>query len=168
MYRFAVLIVLGLWPFTTHALSVSEAQQCANKLIAAYTQKQYPRSLLDVPNIIARSYGSNYRSLGPADKTLADRVAEEHLIDSFVHPTGKYHYESITVDRVDSLQTGYRVTGAVYIQSPRYTGAASFVALLGTTSCRIYQVRIHEIYALDMTLRDFLREDRRVRHFLKD
>ncbi len=168
MYRLTLLVVLGLWPFAAGALTVKEAQACADKLFGAYERREYPKSLLDVPSIISRSYGSAYRSMSRSEKQLADQVAEEHLIDSFVKPTGQYSYEHVKVKRVEPLKHGFRADGVVWIRSPKYTGEASFTALLGSDTCSIYQVRILELYALDLALRLFLKDDLRVQRFLRD
>ncbi len=168
MRTLLLVLVTCFWPATISALTLTEVQACADKLFTAYAAKEYPRALLDVPSIISRSYGSAYRDMNRSEKQLADQVAEEHLIDSFVNPTGNYRYERIAVQYITPQKRGYRAEGTVWIRSPKYTGEASFTALLRDDTCRIYQVRILNIYALDIALREYLKGDMRVRRFLKD
>lgn len=170
MLRCFVLICLSCIPLSANALTIAEAQVCADRILTAYNKKNYPEEFLAVGAITSRAFGAIYRSfLGSGtQKETADAVALELLRSSFEAPSGQYRYKNLQVDRVERKEKGYQATGEVYIESPKYTGTASFTALVEKTGCQVYQVRIAEIYALDLELRRLLQADPRTTTFFND
>lgn len=164
----ACLLCLFISTNRVEALTVADAQACANKILRAYNQKTYPGTSLAVEDITSRAFGALYRGLLLKIKAVADAVALELLRSSFEEPSGLYKYKDLVVEFVEPTDTGYRVLGEVYITSPKYSGPASFTALLKKSGCKVYQVRIAEIYALDIQLREMLMKDERVRKLFED
>lgn len=162
MLKYLVL-VLGLVVATTTAsagdMSRSEAQACANRLLQAYNTRVYPTGLLDERRIIARTYGSTYRSLTKQVRARADQIALDELKDSFINPTGKYEYSNLVIDTVTRNSRGLRADGQVHLVSPKYTGPVHFTALTVGNQCKIYQVRLGELYSLDTSLRAVVLQD---------
>lgn len=164
----ACLLCLFISTNRVEALTVADAQVCANKILRAYNKKTYPGTSLAVEDITSRAYGVLYRALLPKMKKVADDVALKLLQSSFTEPSGLYKYKDLIVEYVEPTDKGYRALGEVYIISPKYSGPASFTALLKKSGCKVYQVRIAEIYALDIQLRDMLTKDERTRKFFED
>jgi hypothetical protein len=165
----AKMVVLLLVTFSTpvHAYTKTAAQQCADQLLTAYNTNQYPAQLLDIPSITARAVGSPYTLLSADDQQYLLNMTDQVLRESFVNPSGQYQYRNLIITVTEPLDKGnFRAIGSVYITSPRFTGAATFIALV-SPPCLIYQVRINDVATLDGEVRTGLRQYVRARDLMK-
>ncbi|PIW96901.1 hypothetical protein COZ82_02470 [Candidatus Kaiserbacteria bacterium CG_4_8_14_3_um_filter_38_9] len=163
-----VLIVLVwlLMATNTSALTMAEAQKCADELLSSYNTKNYPARLLLVEAITSRTFGATYRLMGDYEKYEAVEATRKVLRESFEESTGKYQYRDLSINVVEAKKNGFRIKGDVYIVSPKYTGSVSFMVLVNS-ECKIEQARIGEIYALDVTLREMLKRETRWKDLLR-
>ncbi len=113
-------------------------------------------------NISTNAYGPNYRSFSNCDKKRAHDVAKEHIKESFTRATGNYRYSNLLVTKVEKTKNGYRVIGEVEVTSPKGNGRYSFLALVKTPGCQVYQVRIADIITMIDELKTELARDVRV------
>ncbi|MBY0537778.1 hypothetical protein K2P47_00075 [Patescibacteria group bacterium] len=164
-----VLISTLLVPASAQAFTTAEAQVCADKLLTAYNNKTYPKKLLAVEKIIQKAIGGNYRSLTGTDLALAQSVGEEYLRTSFTEPSGEYQYWDLVVEAVEVTinDPGFRVLGEVNVKSPKGSGRYSFLALVTTEGCRVYQVRVADVMTLIDALKTSLGSDKRLNRIYK-
>lgn len=153
-----------LTPASVQAFTEAEAQVCADKLLAAYNNKTYPRKLLAVEKIVRKAFGGSYNSLSETQIALAQDVGEEYLRTSFTEPTGQYRYWDLVVEKVEKTKSdpGFRVIGEVSVQSPKGSGRYSFLALVTTEGCKVHQVRVADIMTLIDALKASLGSDTRL------
>jgi len=169
MRKMFVLIVLvwSLMATTVNTLTTTEAQECANRLLNAYNSRVYPAKMLAIEAIASRVFGRLYRSMSAIEKAEAIKATKQVLRESFEDQTGQYQYKDLKiVESVEITNHGFRINGSVHISSPKYVGQASFLALV-YPGCMIEQARIGDIYALDSSLREILRRQRRWKDLLR-
>jgi hypothetical protein len=143
----------------TNALTVADAQTCANELLDAYNERRFPKKFLAIESITQRAFGIVFRFFTPKERALAIDTGAKLLRESFEKPSGKYSYRNLVVEYTEPTNEGnFRIIGEVHITSPQYTGPGSFLALT-TDTCKIFQVRIVDIATLDGRLREMLMED---------
>ena len=167
MRKMFVFIVLAwlLMTNATSALTITEAQKCSDRLLEAYNSRSYPGKMLMLEAITQRTFGMLYRSMTNQEKAEATRATKRVLRESFEHPTGQYQYKDLVVGPVETTKHGFRINGTVHITSPKYTGTASFMALV-YPGCKVEQARIGNIYALDIALREMLKKESKWRDIL--
>lgn len=165
----AVMLILALAPVSAQAFTVAEAQVCADKLLAAYNNKYYPRKLLAVDKIIRKAFGRGFDSLSKKQTDLALVVGEEYLRTSFTEPTGQYKYWNLVVEKVEatSENPGFRVLGEVNVKSPKGSDRYSFLALVTAEGCKVHQVRVADIMTLIDALKASLGGDSRLNGIYK-
>jgi hypothetical protein len=163
------LLATLLVPVSANAFTTAEAQVCADKLLTAYNNKTYPKKLLAIEQIVRKAFGGSFRGLKEPERSLALTVGEEYLRTSFTEPSGEYQYWDLIVESVEVTtdNPGFRVLGEVNVKTPKRTGRFSFLALVTTEGCRVYQVRIADVMTLIDALKASLGSDKRLNRIYK-
>lgn len=163
-YKLFLMLALVLTPVSATALSLQEAQTCADKVLQAYNTKEYPSGYLDEVALIRSAYGPVIRSLSTTEVKQALDHGLRILKESFTDPSGDWQYDNVRIASVSVYKSNnIRAEGTMFIESRKHTGTVNFYALSRPGSCLIYQVRIEEIYTLHTELRKLLRADRQAR-----
>jgi hypothetical protein len=170
MYKLLALICLlwfGLGGGRAEALTVGEAQECAEQLLRAYDTRKYPSTIIDEASIIQRTVGRVYDSMRVQDQALINEVALQYLRDSFENPSGAYQYQDVKVEEVEPTDRGHRITGTVVIITSEKAVRHPFTTLTSGSGCVIYQVRVAEMTSIDARLRNILEGDKRTRRLVQ-
>lgn len=161
------IITLGLTILCSpvHALTKTEAQQCANVLLDAYQLKKYPKTDLNVQYIIASAVGPIFRRKLDREQQTLMQIGEQVLRESFEKPTGRYQFQSIEVHRVIN---GTKAVGHVALRSPQGTSEYYFEAISARDRCYIKAVTVGNWFSLRTFVNNELNVNSQTARLLQD